>query len=70
MAPIDRAANRGKSAWSQKCFAVESLVMGTRIANRAIITIQVMGWAAIIIVMGLFLTVIGASITDCLANPR
>jgi len=40
--------------------------MGARIANRAVVTIQIIGWAAIIIVTGLFLTVIGTSITECL----
>ena len=44
--------------------------MRTRISDRAIATIQVIGWAGIMIVMGMFLTVIGASISDCLANPR
>ena len=44
--------------------------MGARIANRAIATIQVIGWVTIIIVMGIFLTVIGKAITECLANPR
>jgi hypothetical protein len=37
-------------------------LMGTRIANRAIVTIQVISQAAIIIAMGMILTVIGASI--------
>ena len=67
---IDRAANWVKSARSQKCFPVETQIMSLRIATRAIVTIQNIGWAAIIIVMGLFLTVIGTSITECLANPR
>lgn len=44
--------------------------MPSRISNRAIATIQVIGWATIMIVMGMFLTVIGAGITECLANPR
>jgi len=44
--------------------------MRPRISNRAIATIQVIGWTAIMIVMGMFLTVIGAGITECLANPR
>ena len=44
--------------------------MGARIANRAIVAIQIVGWVGIIIVMTIFLTVIGASITECLANPR
>ena len=44
--------------------------MGARIANRAIVTIQIIGWAAITIVMAMFLTVIGTSIAECLANPR
>jgi hypothetical protein len=37
-------------------------LMGARIANRAIVTIQVISQAAIIIAMGMILTVIGASI--------
>jgi hypothetical protein len=45
-------------------------LMRPRISNRAIATIQVIGWMAIMIVMGMFLTVIGAGITECLANPR
>jgi len=36
--------------------------MDTRIADRAIVTIEVMSWVAIIVVMGLILTVIAASI--------
>jgi hypothetical protein len=67
--PIDRAANRGNRMVSQMLFSGWQ-VMGARIANRAIVTIQIVGWAAIIIVMTIFLTVIGASITECLANPR
>jgi hypothetical protein len=34
----------------------------TRIANRAVITIEVISWAAIIIVMGMILSVIGTAI--------
>ena len=44
--------------------------MRPRISDRAIATVQVIGWATIIFVMGMFLTVIGASITECLANPH
>lgn len=44
--------------------------MHSRISNRAIATVQVISWVAIVIVMGMFLTVIGVSITECLANPR
>jgi hypothetical protein len=36
--------------------------MDTKIADRAIVAIQVIRWMAIIIVMGLISTVIGASI--------
>jgi hypothetical protein len=36
--------------------------MDTRIADRAISTVEAIGWVAIIIVMGLILIVIGASI--------
>jgi hypothetical protein len=48
----------------------ERQVMGAKIANRAVVTIQIIAWAAIIIVMAMFLTAIGTSITECLANPR
>jgi hypothetical protein len=48
----------------------KSRLMRTKISNRAIATIRVIGWAAIVTVMGMFLTVIGAGITECLANPR
>src|SRR5437879_937328 len=64
-----RAANEENRTWSRKCFQGREL-MRTRISNRAIATIQAISWAAIVIVMGMFLTVIGASITECLANPR
>jgi hypothetical protein len=37
-------------------------LMDTRIANRAIITIQVISWAAIIIVLGMILTIIEVGI--------
>src|ERR1700747_667372 len=56
-------------AWSTKCFPLKRQVMGAKIANRAIVTIQIIGWVAIIIVMAMFLTAIGTSITECLANP-
>jgi hypothetical protein len=36
--------------------------MSTRIANRAFITIQVISWAAIIMVLGMILTIIGVGI--------
>ena len=36
--------------------------MDTKIANRAIITIQVISWMAIITVLGMILTIIAASI--------
>jgi len=36
--------------------------MGARIANRAIVAIQVIRWMAIIVVMGMILTIIAASI--------
>lgn len=45
-------------------------LMRPKMSYRAIATIQVIGWATIIIVMGMFLTVIGAGISECLANPR
>ena len=51
-------------------FRVERQLMRTRMSDRAIATIQVIGWAGIMIVMGMFITVIGASISECLANPR
>jgi hypothetical protein len=44
--------------------------MRTRISDGANGAIQVIGWAAIIIVMAMFLNVTGASIRECLANPR
>ena len=53
-----------------KVLPPKSRLMRTKISNRAIATIQVIGWAAIVTVMGMFLTVIGAGITECLANPR
>jgi hypothetical protein len=53
-----------------KVLPVERQLMRARISNRAMVTIQLIGWAAIMIVMGMFLTVIGKSITECLANPR
>ena len=36
--------------------------MDTRVANHAMVTVQVISWVAIIIVMGTILTIIGASI--------
>jgi hypothetical protein len=44
--------------------------MSTKIANRAIATIQIISWAAIVIVMGMIFTVIGISVTECLANTH
>jgi hypothetical protein len=40
--------------------------MGARIASRAIVAIQVIRWMAIIVVMGMISTVIGASIYESL----
>jgi len=53
-----------------KVLPPKSRLMRTRISNRAIATIQVIGWMAIVAVMGMFLAVIGAGITECLASPR
>jgi hypothetical protein len=36
--------------------------MDTRVANHAMVTVQVISWVAIIIVMGMILTTIGAVI--------
>jgi hypothetical protein len=44
--------------------------MGTRIASRAIVTIQVISLVAIIIVMGMIVSLIGASIYGSLASVR
>jgi|HubBroStandDraft_2_1064218.scaffolds.fasta_scaffold2792603_1 hypothetical protein len=41
--------------------------MDTKIADRAIVAIQVIRWMAIIVVMGLISTVIGASLYASLA---
>ena len=49
---------------------LEMQAKATKIANGAMVTIQLISWAGIIIVMGLILTVVGTSITECLANPR
>jgi hypothetical protein len=38
----------------------------TRIANRSILAIEVISWSAIIIVMGMILTVIGTGICETL----
>lgn len=54
--------------WPPKCFPADMQLMDTRIGRRAIVTAQVINWAAIIIGMALILTVIGASIMECLAN--
>jgi hypothetical protein len=56
--------------WHIKCFPLGMQVIGTRIARRAIVTVQVINWAAIIVGMGLILAVIGASIIECLANAH
>jgi hypothetical protein len=53
-----------------KVLPIERRVVRTIIPNRAIATIQVFGRRAIIIVMAVFLAVIGAGITECLANPH
>jgi len=42
--------------------------METRIADRALNIIEIVRWAAIVIVMGLILSVIGASIYGSLGN--
>lgn len=44
--------------------------MDTRIANRAIVTIQVISRVAIVITMGMILTVIGASIYGMLGTTH
>jgi uncharacterized metal-binding protein len=44
--------------------------MDSRIAHRAVITIRLIGHAAIIITMGMILTVIGASIYGMIATPH
>jgi hypothetical protein len=44
--------------------------VGTRIANRVIVTIQVISRVAIIITMGMILTVIGASIYGMLGTTH
>jgi hypothetical protein len=44
--------------------------MGTRIANRAIATIEVVSRVAIIIAMGMMLTTIGASIYRTLGTTH
>ena len=63
---------RDQSAWSQKCSArkQESIFMGTRIANLAIVTIQIISRVAIIIAMGMILTVIGTSIYGMLGTTH
>ena len=45
-------------------------LMGTRIANRAIVTIQVLSRVAIIIAMGMILAVIGSSIYGMLGTTH
>jgi hypothetical protein len=44
--------------------------MSTKLAARAIATVQVINWAAIMIGMGLILTVVGAGIMESLANTH
>ena len=44
--------------------------MGTRIANLAIVTIQILSRVAIIIAMGMILTVIGTSIYGMLGTTH
>jgi hypothetical protein len=46
---------------------LETQRMDTRIADRAIITVEAISWVAIIIVMGLILSIIGASIYGSLS---
>jgi hypothetical protein len=46
------------------------LLMSIKFTNRAIATVQVINWAAIIIGMGLILTVVGAGIIESLANTH
>jgi hypothetical protein len=65
--PLDErqpASKPVQSARSQKCLSrgQESTFMGTRIANRAVVAIQIMSRVAIIIAMGMILAVIGTSI--------
>jgi hypothetical protein len=59
-----------QSAWPQKCLSrgQESTFMGTRIADHAIVTIQVISRVAIIIAIGMISTVIGASIYESLVT--
>jgi hypothetical protein len=47
-----------------------SELMGARIINRIIMTIQVISWAAITVVMGLLATIIAASIYGSLRLPN
>jgi hypothetical protein len=42
--------------------------MGARIANRAIVTIQVISWVATVIVLEMILSLLGASIYGSLAS--
>jgi hypothetical protein len=46
----------------------EMQLMNTRFASRAIATIQVISWVAIIIVMGMIVSLVGASIYGSLAS--
>jgi len=44
--------------------------LDTRIANRGILTIEIISWAAIIIVMAMILSVIGMGICETLVTTR
>jgi hypothetical protein len=44
--------------------------MGTRIANRAFVMVQVISRVVIIIVMGMILTIIGASIYEMIGTTH
>jgi hypothetical protein len=68
--PFDEKAIVLTAHGIESAFRVERQLMRTRISDRTIATIHVIRWAGIMIVMGMFLTVIGASISECLANPR
>jgi len=55
--------------WSQKC-CLPIMQLDTRIANRGILTIEIISWAAIIIVMAMILSVIGMGICETLVTTR
>jgi hypothetical protein len=44
--------------------------MGAKIANRAIVAVQIIRWMAIIIVMGMILTIVAASIYGSLGTTH